>query len=130
MSDESGYTDAWQVGQTTTFSRLCLTDGRKYLVIEQGGSSVKLDRFYCERVMEMADKFIPDGKVRGFGMAGKMTEGTTITCEFPRGWIPRGEDEHSQGRDKAQQGAEVEAGPAKEADGSSFGGRREDHSDQ
>jgi len=41
-----------------------------------------------------------------------------------------GEDEHSQGRDKAQQGTEVEAGPAKETDGSSFGDRREGHSDQ
>ncbi len=88
MSDESGYTDARQIGPTTTFSRLCLTDGRKYLVIEQDGQSVKLDRYQCERVMEMADKFIPDGKVRGFGMAGKMTEGTTVTYEFPCGWVP------------------------------------------
>ena len=41
-----------------------------------------------------------------------------------------GENEHSQGRDKARQRTEVEAGPSKEADGSSFGGRRKDHSDQ
>ena len=36
-----------------------------------------------------------------------------------------GDDEHSQGRDKAQQGAEVEAGPAEEAGSCSFGGRGE-----
>ena len=41
-----------------------------------------------------------------------------------------GEDEHSQGRDKARQGTEVEAGPAKEAGDCSFGGRREGDPDQ
>jgi hypothetical protein len=37
-------------------------NGEKFLVIEQEGGCVRLPRHLCKKVMEMADKFIPEGE--------------------------------------------------------------------